>query len=427
MLAIIVPVLNEGADLAQAMQRLAPLRARGAKLVLADGGSTDGCVAAAQEWVDHVVAAPRGRAAQMNAGARACPAQAYVFLHADTQLPPEADLLIDNALNHGRVWGRFDVRLDSPRPLLRVVSWAMNLRSRLTGIATGDQAIFMSRAAFEAVGGFPAQALMEDIAISGQLKALSPPACLPQKVTTSARRWLAGGVLRTIFLMWRLRLAYFWGAPPDELARRYGYAPLVPPAFSIAIMAKAPQPGLAKTRLIPVLGAAGAARLQRRFTLATLAQAQQAEPASTVLWCAPDAQHRFFKALQRRCGVLTQPQPTGDLGQRMHAAAEYAAGPVLIIGTDCPALSAAHLQHAAHALAQHDVVLIPAEDGGYVLIGLRRPAWAVFEGVVWSTPQVLAHTRQRLQAAGLHWAELAPLWDVDTPLDYKRLVESQTP
>lgn len=191
---------------------------------------------------------------------------------------------------------------------------------------------------------------------------------------------------------------------------------------AVAIMAKAPVAGLAKTRLIPVLGATGAARLQRRLTLQILHTAQQANVGPVTLFCAPDPHHRFFRALHARTGVRCTAQHPGDLGQRMHAAVQAAAGPVLVVGTDCPALTPADLQAAAQHLRDgHDAVLQPAEDGGYVLIGLRAPCWPVFDGVAWSTAQVLAQTRVRLAAQGLHWLEAPTLWDVDVPADLPRL------
>jgi rSAM/selenodomain-associated transferase 2 len=161
----------------------------------------------------------------MNAGAAACPADVLLFLHADTALPEHADALVLRAVRGRHAWGRFDVRIDSPRSMLRVVEALMNLRSRCTGIATGDQAIFVRHELFRRVGGFPELPLMEDIAISRRLKAHGRPACLRERVTTSARRWEQHGVWRTIFLMWRLRAAYFLGADPRELAVRYGYRP----------------------------------------------------------------------------------------------------------------------------------------------------------------------------------------------------------
>ena len=224
-LCIIVPVLNEAPGLAAALAPLQVFRQRGVRLVVVDGGSEDGSLAVSQALCDHALSAPRGRASQLNAGAAACPAATLLFLHADTRLPANADVLVQNALHNGRAWGRFDVRIDSDRPLLAIVSRAMNLRSRWTGIATGDQAIFVAREAFAAVGGFADIALMEDIVISRALKRMGPPVCLREVVYISARRWERHGILRTIFLMWRLRAEFFFGANPDDLARKYGYRP----------------------------------------------------------------------------------------------------------------------------------------------------------------------------------------------------------
>jgi rSAM/selenodomain-associated transferase 2 len=190
-------------------------------VIVVDGGSSDATKALAHPHADRVIEAPRGRARQMNAGARLAAGDVFLFLHADTRLPEGADRAIAQALASGkRAWGRFDVRIDAGAAL-GVVARMMNLRSRLTGIATGDQAIFMTRAAFDAVQGFPDIALMEDVAICKRLKRVSPPACLREKVVTSARRWAQHGTLATIVLMWRLRLAFALGADPRSLARRY--------------------------------------------------------------------------------------------------------------------------------------------------------------------------------------------------------------
>ena len=216
-LSIVIPVLNEAQRIRAALEALAPLRRRGHEVIVADGGSDDGSGALAAPLCDRVVAAARGRGGQMNAGARHATGDVLVFLHADTRLPAGADRLIVDALK-ARVWGRFDVRIEGRHPLLRVVGWAMSLRSRLTGIATGDQAIFVRREAF---GGFAEVALMEDIAFCRDMKRRGPPACLRERVCTSGRRWETHGVLRTVVLMWRLRLLYFLGVPPDRLARRY--------------------------------------------------------------------------------------------------------------------------------------------------------------------------------------------------------------
>ena len=221
-LSVIVPVLNEAACIEAALQALAPLVARGGQTVVADGGSTDATAALARAAGAQVVHAPRGRAPQMNAGALQASGDILVFLHVDTRLPLDADRLIAQALDNGlQIWGRFDVCIEGRPRMLRVIAAFMNLRSRWTGIATGDQAMFMTRAAFDAVGGFADQPLMEDIEMSSRLLKLSRPACLRALVVTSGRRWENRGVWRTVLLMWRLRLAYWRGAAPERLAELY--------------------------------------------------------------------------------------------------------------------------------------------------------------------------------------------------------------
>jgi rSAM/selenodomain-associated transferase 2 len=223
-LSIIVPVLNEGERIAATLDALAPMCALGVEVVVVDGGSRDATIQRARLRADKVMSAPRGRATQMNAGAEKATGDILLFLHVDTLLPSDADHVLLNGLERsGRVWGRFDVRIDSKDPLLRTVARMMNLRSRVTGIATGDQAIFVKRDTFKQVGGFPPIELMEDIALSKLLKRIGSPLCLRERVVTSARRWEKRGVISTILLMWRLRLAYFFGADPKELAQLYGH------------------------------------------------------------------------------------------------------------------------------------------------------------------------------------------------------------
>jgi rSAM/selenodomain-associated transferase 2/rSAM/selenodomain-associated transferase 1 len=434
-LRIVIPVLNEGEALTERLAILQPLRSEGVELVVVDGGSTDESWARARPWIDRLMTSPPGRARQMNAGAKdtaTSQADALLFLHADTQLPSNAVALILVALRE-RAWGRFDVQLDATDWRLSLVQTMMNLRSRLSGIATGDQAMFVRADAFRAVGGFPDQPLMEDIELSNRLKQFSRPACLRERVRTSARKWERGGVWRTVGLMWRLRLAYFFGASPQQLAHEYGYctAPEVAQA-SVAILAKAPVPGLAKTRLIPSLGgtqeigAVRAARLQRNFIGHSVDTAIQSSLGPVTVWCAPDVSHRRFRSIARHTPITCQAQPEGDLGQRMQACAQQHfaqkdALPLLIMGTDCPVLSPGHLQAAARALLAHDACLIPAEDGGYVLIGLKRWLPEVFERIDWSTARVMAQTRERLQEAGASWHELPALWDVDEAADWQRM------
>ncbi len=223
-LSIIIPVFNEGEGIAATLDALADLRALGVEVIVVDGGSRDATIQRARLRADRVISAPRGRAAQMNAGAEKASGGVLLFLHADTRLPADTDhVLIKGLERSGRAWGRFDVKIEGRHLLLLVVGWLMNLRSRVTGIATGDQAIFVKRDAFRQVGGFPTIELMEDIALCKRLKRVSRPICLRERVVTSGRRWEEHGVLRTMFLMWRLRLAYFFGADPAELARQYGY------------------------------------------------------------------------------------------------------------------------------------------------------------------------------------------------------------
>jgi rSAM/selenodomain-associated transferase 2 len=225
-LSIIVPALDEAAGIAAALTALAPMRRRDCEVIVVDGGSRDGTPDLARPLADRVITAPRGRAAQMNAGAAIAQADVLLFLHADTRLPADAGCRVrDGLARSGRVWGRFDVRIEGRHRLLAVIAGAMNLRSRLSGIATGDQAMFMTRAAFAAAGGFPEIALMEDVAFSARLKALGRPLCLRERVVTSGRRWESRGVIATIALMWHLRLAYYFGAKPAALAKQYGYVP----------------------------------------------------------------------------------------------------------------------------------------------------------------------------------------------------------
>jgi rSAM/selenodomain-associated transferase 2 len=219
-LSIIVPALDEAPQIVAALEALAPLRASGHEVIVVDGGSADGTPALAAGLADRILHAPRGRARQMNAGAAIATGDALVFLHADTRLPSDAAPLVLEALAR-RGWGRFDVRIEGGSPLLAVVAFCMNWRSRLSGIATGDQAMFVRREVFAAAGRFSDIPLMEDVALSARLKKVSAPACLPQRAVTSGRGWERRGVLRTILLMWRLRLAYFLGARPEDLARRY--------------------------------------------------------------------------------------------------------------------------------------------------------------------------------------------------------------
>lgn len=221
-LSVIVPALNEAAGIREALAPLQALRAAGHEVVVVDGGSDDDTARIAADFADRVIGSPRGRARQMNAGAAAASGEVFLFLHADTLLPPHADgAIVDGLRRSGRGWGRFDTRFTGRNPLFRWGERWTSWRSRVTGVVTGDQGMFVRRDWFQHVGGFPDLPLMEDVALSKRLRREGPPLCLRERVLTSTRRWEERGILRTAMLMNRLRFAYWLGADPARLAEQY--------------------------------------------------------------------------------------------------------------------------------------------------------------------------------------------------------------
>jgi len=221
-ISIIIPALNEGAGLEATLLALQPLRARGHEVIVVDGGSRDNSVGIARRHSDRILMSGAGRALQMNAGAEYARHEILLFLHADTRLPEAADQLIDTALaEQASRWGRFDVRLDHAHPVYRLIERSINWRSHITGVATGDQAIFVERKYFERVGSYDRLPLMEDVTLSKKLLHFARPARITTPVLTSARRWEQGGVLHTVLLMWSLRTAFYFGADPHRLAELY--------------------------------------------------------------------------------------------------------------------------------------------------------------------------------------------------------------
>jgi rSAM/selenodomain-associated transferase 2 len=218
--SIIIPTLNEENIIQTSLLALQGLR-NDCEIILVDGGSQDKTLELVANCADKVVSSKKGRAVQMNEGAHQASGDILIFLHCDTFLPINALPAIKNAINKQQHWGRFDVQFNSRHFIFKIIAQMMNWRSRWTGIATGDQVIFMTRPIFNAVGGFPEISLMEDVAICKLLKLVSPPACLPLKATSSSRRWEINGILRTIVLMWTLRLFYFLGKDPNKLAELY--------------------------------------------------------------------------------------------------------------------------------------------------------------------------------------------------------------
>ena len=425
-LSVVVPAVDEASTLPAALARLASLRKRGHEVLVVDGGSRDETCGIASRFADRVLVSPRGRAVQMNTGASVATGTTLLFLHADCRLPDGALAAIEGAHAAGYRWGRFDVSLEGRSRWLPIVAATMNQRSALTGICTGDQAMFVEREAFETAGGFPPIALMEDVALSRTLKSKAgPPKRVRQRVVASGRRWDTKGALRTIATMASLRFAYWRGADPSRHARRdYGLAPA--PAATLQVFAKSPVPGFVKTRLAATIGNDAAAAVYRDLVLRTLGVATAARKAGIVgsveLWLAPEAQGGTLAEWAVQHELVVKTQRGVDLGARMrHALREsLAAGrPALLIGTDVPAFDLPYLARAAAALQSHDAVIGPAEDGGYVLVGLARDI-DLFEGVQWSTADVMTQTRELLRSASASWSELPTLWDIDTHDDLVR-------
>ncbi len=442
--AIIMPILNEGLELEERLAQHKERYRLGYLLVVVDGGSSDASETIARQYADVYVRSARGRATQMNAGADALIAlkiaiPTLLFLHADTELPTGAIGEIRARISAGYRWGRFDVQIiadskavGSSRKLtvtnqpwsLNLVSFMMNWRSRVSGIATGDQAIFVLQSEFQAIGGYPVQALMEDVALSKVVGSRGRPANLRAKVFTSGRRWETHGTAKTILNMWRLRFSYFFGTDTNSLAAAYGYK--IRATADIAVMSKAPIAGLAKTRLIPLLGANGAARAHRQMLLKTLATARWASTGALTLWCASDINHRLFQLLHKRFGLPLRNQPEGDLGIRMSSIskthfAQFPSRSLIIVGTDCPYLEPRHFELVAQKLQTVDVVFIGANDGGYVLVGLRKHTTEIFESISWSTEKVMQQTLAQLQASARSFTIIESLTDIDAPDDWQQL------
>ncbi len=425
--SIVVPAWNEARSIVATLVGLQPLRAAGHEVIVVDGGSTDATLALATPLADRTFVAPKGRASQMNQGAAAATGDILLFLHADTRMPAAGVAsLLRGTDKSGRRWGRFDVTIAGHSPVLKLIGATMNARSRLTGIATGDQGIFVERALFGAVGGYPDQLLMEDIELSKRLKRASgAPLCLRDRLVTSGRRWERRGPWRTMVTMWRWRFAYWRGEDVRRLAAEYQAGSGARPV-TLQIFAKSPMPGAVKTRLARAIGDDEAAALYVRLVDQTLATAVAARAAGLVdrveLWCAPDVDAPGFIAWRDRYGVELRSQSGDDLGSRMRNALSAAVtqrSRAILVGTDCPALDLTYLALAVAALDDNDAVFGPVEDGGYVLVGLARPVDA-FSGIPWSTADVMAATRARLATQRATWHELPVLWDVDRPADLAR-------
>tara|TARA_R100001143_G_scaffold60921_1_gene60870 strand:- start:3681 stop:5006 length:1326 start_codon:yes stop_codon:yes gene_type:complete len=431
-ISIIIPVFNESLAIRRQLPALYRLKQAGHELIIADGGSHDDSLQVAGDVADHIiVTTPPGRARQMAAGIELASHDILLFLHIDTILPEAAAQLITLGLqSSGRLWGRFDVHLDGESRGLPMVAWLMNLRSRLTSVATGDQAIFVSRELLDRVGGMPDMPLMEDIALSKRLRRSGRPLNIKVRAISSGRRWDRHGLWKTIGLMWWLRLMYVLGVSPARLHQRY-YGQMRRHECDRArllLFAKTPRQGQVKTRLQPLLGEEGALRLHQQLIARAWRELGHQTLLPAQLWASEPGQEAFFEGLGAAGFVFYQ--SGASLGERMAHAAQHTLAhmeAVVIVGSDCPSVDLPYVRQALDCLRQGvPVVLGPAEDGGYVLIGLSAPLasetlTALFSEITWGSGQVMEQTRQRLKSAGISWAELEPRWDVDRPEDLTRL------
>lgn len=428
--SIVVPVLNEVPSathdaLSSRINGLIALLRPCDELVLVDGKSTDESwptlIALASEPQVKAVQSERGRARQMNAGTALAQGDVLLFIHADTSLSPQAwgDFLNQMARHSKQpVWGRFDVRIVGRSAWLPVVAWLMNWRSRLSKIGTGDQALFVTRAVFVGLKGFPDQPLMEDIEFCKRLKQFLPKnfVAIATPVETSGRRWDNNGVWNTIVLMWRFRYQYWRGVPASTLASQYRDARQKLP-LTVAVFAKYPQAGRVKTRLEPLLGPSQCEQFARYLLLSTL---DKLRGVNVTLWTDGGTPQQWDALLAGR--VLTrQVQPEGHLGLRMQAAVEAAlihSKTVVLLGPDAIQFSMKDLQQLQTEAEQCGLAFVPAHDGGYVALACTRCVPQVFsEQIHWGTEQVAAQTKDILVSLGIQAQWLSAQLDIDEPDD----------
>ena len=414
----VIPVLDDAESLATLLEALAGWD--GLEVVVVDGGSRDDPQAVCFRFGVPCLGASCSRGGQLRHGVAGTGGDWLWLLHADAEVTRDLAAALAEATRSAS-WGRFDVRLSGAAPLLRVVGFLMNWRSRLTGICTGDQGIFVSRALLDAVGGVPDQPLLEDIELSKRLRRHARPYRVPVRLGSSARRWERAGIVRTVVLMWWLRLRYFLGGEPAQLYRRYygsvADAPRdVEERPRVAVFARSPERGRVKTRLAAALGETGALDAHVELVETTLAAVSRGG-FDCELWFA-GARNAGLAAWSERFDARLVEQPEADLGERMLAALR--AGARVVVGTDIPEMSAQYVETALDRLRDADVVLGPVEDGGYCLVGMNVPHAALFRDVEWGARDVLERTLARAAEAGLQVALLDVLWDVDDIDDLAR-------
>ena len=421
-LGVVVPTLNEATYVPALLGDLAEL-SFAAQVVVSDGGSTDATRRLARERGAEVVLARRGRAHQMNAGARVLSTRWLLFLHADSRLPARARECLTDRLSDDseRDPAYFRFAFEGNGWFFRCVELGQFFRERIGRLPYGDQGLLVRREDFEAVGGFPEIPVLEDVAILRALRARGPVRRLQAHLPTSPRRYREEGrgraLLRNVAVL-GMTLA---GVRPERLARLHPARGATSPAGRVALLfAKAPRPGRVKTRLAEAIGARAAADLYR--SMAGDAVERLRCPAYDLVVCydPPTAAPEFRAWLGE--DVALMPQAAGDLGRRMDSALGAAleiASAACVVGTDVPDLSARVVQEAFEGLEKADLVIGPSEDGGYYLLALKRPCPELFEGMPWSTPDVLRRTLAAARRLGLRVGTLETLRDVDTPADLR--------
>ena len=419
-LGVVIPTLNEAEYLPSLLADLSDLPVA-FEVVVSDGGSTDATRELARVAGATVVVARRGRAHQMNAGARVLRTPWLLFIHADSRLPPPAKNCLTQRLadesNTRPAYFRFS--LEGPGWFWRFIEFGQALRERVTGLAYGDQGLLVRRVDLNAVGGYPAIPILEDVAIVRALRAISPLQRLPASLPTSPRRFQEEGRWRAWLRNTGVLLMSLFGAAPEQLAGLYPARRATPPAGRLALaFAKAPRPGEVKTRLAAGIGADAAADLYGKMASEAMARLRSSAYDLFVCYDPPSAAAEVQSWLGD--DITLTPQADGDLGHRMSCALRdglEVANQVCVVATDVPDLDAALVEEAFDGLSKADVVIGPATDGGYYLLAIQRRIPELFEGIPWSTPKVLDRTLDVAHGLGLTVRMLRTLRDVDTVAD----------
>lgn len=427
-LGVVIPALDEADTLPRLLEDLARIRI-GHQVLVVDGGSGDETVAVARAGGAEVMRSRAGRASQMNAGAAFLTTRWLLFLHADSRLDNSA---LDSIAHHVRrdagQAGYFRLAIAHDDSYYRLIEIGQRIRERLSGLVYGDQGLLIRRDVFDSVGGYPDQPIMEDVILCRRLRSAKRLTRLPGTVTTSSRRYEEEGRVRAWMRNVRTIIRFLSGTAPASLASGYrprrapgGGAPAIDRGAgaeraALLVFARAPRPGTVKTRLARSIGDEAAAGLYRRMGHRIVASLAGAPARMVVCYDPPDAEPEI-RGWLRPPPCRYMPQGGGDLGARMSRMFDHAfadADRVVAIGTDAPATDAGRITHALEALETADVVLGPARDGGYYLIGLRRPRPELFRGIRWGTDSVLAETRAEAERLGLRitWLELES--DIDT-------------